>query len=92
MNKSELIQAVQSHLDDISKADAERAVNATLQCIKEGIEKDHNVQLVGFGSFIVGERQARSGINPQTKEKIQIKACKVLKFKPGTALKDSINQ
>ena len=91
MNKADLIEAVQTELGaDCSKAHAERAVNSVLVSIGAGLEKDSTVQLVGFGSFIVRERKARTGLNPQTKEPIQIPASKTVGFRPGAKLKQSL--
>jgi nucleoid DNA-binding protein len=91
MNKAELIEAVQRELGtDCSKAHAERAVNSVLSSISIGLEKDSTVQLVGFGSFIVRERKARVGLNPQTKQPIQIPASKTVGFRPGAKLKESL--
>lgn len=91
MNKAELVAAVQKNLgDDTSKAAAERAVDAVLDGIKKGVKKDKAVQLIGFGTFSVTKRAARTGVNPQTGEKIKIKASKSVKFKPGAALKASV--
>ena len=91
MNKAELIEAVQTELGaDCSKAHAERAVNSVLSSISAGLEKDNTVQLVGFGSFIVRERSARTGLNPQTKQPIQIPASKTVGFRPGAKLKESL--
>lgn len=88
MNKAELVLEVQKNLgDDTSKAAAERAVDAVIDSIMKGIKKDKSVQLVGFGTFSVAKRAARMGINPQTREKIKIKASKTVKFKPGATLK-----
>ncbi|GAB4269320.1 MAG TPA: HU family DNA-binding protein [Opitutae bacterium] len=89
MNKAALILEVQKLLGkDTSKAAAERAVDAVIEGIKKGIKKEKNVQLVGFGTFSVAKRAARMGVNPQTGEKIKIKASKTVKFKAGQALKD----
>lgn len=91
MNKAELIAAVQSELgEDCSKAYAERTVNAVLDGIKEGLRQTQVVQLVGFGTFSVKERKARTGRNPQTGETIQIKASRTVGFKAGAGLKDSV--
>ena len=88
MNKSELVEEVQKSLGaDTSKAAAERAIEAVLEGIKAGIKKDKNVQLIGFGTYSVTKRAARDGVNPQTGEKIRIKASNVIKFKPGAGLK-----
>ena len=88
MNKSELVTVVQNSVGgDISKACAERAVEAVLDGIKSGIKNDQSVQLVGFGTFSVSHRAARMGVNPRTGEAIQIQASNAVKFKPGSALK-----
>lgn len=89
MNKAELVLEVQKNLGaDTSKAAAERAVEAVIDAIKKGIKKDKAVQLIGFGTFSVAKRAARTGINPKTKEKIKIKASKTVKFKAGAQLKE----
>ena len=89
MNKVELITSVQKNLDS-SKADAERAVNAVIDGIKLGIKKTKTVQLIGFGTFKIGNRKARLGVNPKTGEKINIKASKTVKFSAGKAFKGSL--
>lgn len=90
MNKAELIDAV-AEAADISKASAARALDGALDAITDTLKKGDTVTLVGFGTFSVRERAARSGRNPQTGETIKIKASKVPGFKPGKALKDAIN-
>jgi DNA-binding protein HU-beta len=90
MNKTELIDAVASSAD-LSKADATRAVDAVVDNITETLRKGDAVTLVGFGTFEVRERAARSGRNPQTGETIQIKASKAPAFKAGKAFKDAVN-
>jgi len=92
MNKAELVESVQKSLGgDTSKAAAERAVAAVLDGITKGLKsKDKTVQLIGFGTFSVAKRAARTGINPQSGEKIKIKASKTVKFKPGAGLKGTI--
>ena len=88
MNKSELVEAVQKSLGgDTSKAAAEAAVAAVLEGITKGVKKDKSVQLIGFGTFSVVKRAARTGVNPRTGEKIKIKASKAVKFKAGATLK-----
>ena len=88
MNKAELVAEVQKTLGaDTSKASAESAIQAVLEGIKKGIKKDKNVQLIGFGTYSVTKRAARDGINPQTGDKIRIKASKAVKFKAGAGLK-----
>jgi DNA-binding protein HU-beta len=82
MNKAELVESVQKSLGaDTSKAAAERAVAAVIDGIEKGLKKDKSVQLIGFGTFSIAKRAAREGINPQTKEKIKIKASKTVKLK-----------
>jgi len=90
MNKTELIDAVASSAD-LSKADATRAVDAVVDSITETLRKGDSVTLVGFGTFEVRERAARSGRNPQTGKAIQIKASKAPAFKAGKAFKDAVN-
>ena len=90
MNKSELIEAIAKSAD-ISKATAGVALDATLSAIKVALKKDQSVTLVGFGTFKVGKRAARTGRNPRTGEAIKIKAAKVPKFSAGKALKDAVN-
>lgn len=91
MNKSELVQAVSTTVEGLSKADAARAVDAVLDTITEALSKDDNVTLVGFGTFAVRERAARTGRNPRTGKTIEIAAAKVPVFRPGKALKDAVN-
>lgn len=90
MNKSELIDHI-AEAADLSKASATRALDATLEGITASLEKQEPVALVGFGTFLVRERAARKGRNPQTKEEIDIPAARVPAFKPGKALKDALN-
>ncbi|GAA5121081.1 MAG: HU family DNA-binding protein [Alcanivorax sp.] len=90
MNKSELIDAIAAAAD-ISKADAGRALDATLDAVTGALKKGDSVSLVGFGTFSVKERAAREGRNPQTGETIKIAAAKVPGFKAGKALKDAVN-
>ncbi len=89
MNKAELIANVAASAD-ISKKDAEKAINALIENITDALKKGDKVQLVGFGTFEVRERAARVGRNPQTKAEIKIPASKVPAFKVGKALKDAI--
>ena len=89
MNKTELINAV-AEKAGLSKKAAEAAVNATLSAITEGLKTEEKVQLVGFGSFEVKHRAERTGLNPRTKEPIEIPASAVPTFKAGKALKDAI--
>jgi DNA-binding protein HU-beta len=90
MNKAELIEAV-AEAADISKAGASRAVDAVLDSITAAMKKGDQVTLVGFGTFLVRERAARTGRNPKTGEPIDIAAAKVPSFKAGKALKDAVN-
>lgn len=89
MNKTELISSV-AEKSELTKKDAEKAVNAIFASIQEALAKGEKVQLVGFGTFEVRERKARTGRNPQTGEEIQIAAAKVPAFKAGKALKDAV--
>ena len=91
MNKSELIDAIADSAD-ISKAAAGRALDGTVEAVKNALKKGDMVTLVGFGSFYVGERAARTGRNPRTGDAIKIKAAKVPKFRAGKGLKDAINK
>ncbi len=90
MNKTELIEHIAKHAD-LSKADAGRALEATLGAIKTTLRKGGAVTLVGFGTFAVGKRTARTGRNPRTGAAVKIKAAKVPKFKAGKGLKDAVN-
>ena len=90
MNKTELVAAVAAKAE-LSKKDAEAAVAATLDAITAALAEGDKVALVGFGTFAVKERAARTGLNPQTKAKIEIPASKVPGFKAGKALKDAVN-
>jgi DNA-binding protein HU-beta len=90
VNKSELIDAIAKHAD-ISKAAAGRALDATVNSIASSLKKGDVVTLVGFGSFFVTRRIARSGRNPRTGDAISIEAAKVPKFRAGKALKDALN-
>ena len=89
MTKVELVAAV-AEKAELSKKDAEKAVNATLQAIAEGMKNDGKVQLVGFGTFEIRDRAARKGLKPATGEGIDIAACKVPAFKAGKSLKDLV--
>ena len=90
MNKSELIDQI-AQSADLSKAAAGRALDATIAAVKVALKKGGSVSLVGFGSFYVGKRAARSGRNPRTGAAIKIKAAKVPKFRAGKGLKDAVN-
>ena len=90
MNKSDLINAIADSAD-LSKADAGRALEATIDAITGSLKANDSVSLVGFGTFLVRERAARSGRNPQTGATIQISEAKVPAFKAGKGLKDALN-
>ena len=90
MNKTDLIDAV-SDSADLSKADSARAVDAVIAAITGALKKGDSVTLVGFGTFQVRERAARTGRNPKTGDAIKIEASKNPAFKAGKALKDAVN-
>ena len=90
MNKSELVAAM-SEKTELSKKDAEKALKAFTDVVAEELKKGEKIQLVGFGTFEVSERAARTGRNPRTNEAMEIAASKAPKFKAGKALKDMIN-
>ena len=90
MNKTELIDAIAAEAD-LPKASAGRALDAVLDSITNQLKAGEQVALVGFGTFTVKERNARTGRNPQTGAAIQIAASKVASFKAGKALKDAVN-
>ena len=91
MNKTELVDKIAAGAN-LSKADAKKALDATVAAVKEALVAGDKVQLVGFGTFSVNERPAREGINPATKQKIAIAAKKVAKFKAGAELADAVNK
>ena len=90
MNKSELIEHIAKQAD-ISKAAAARALEALIGGVKSALKRGNSVSLVGFGTFAVTKRAARSGRNPRTGAAIKIKSAKVPKFRPGKGLKDALN-
>ncbi|WP_199611458.1 nucleoid-associated protein HU-beta [Flocculibacter collagenilyticus] len=90
MNKSQLIDKIAGSAD-ISKASAGRALDAFIEAVTDTLKEGDSVALVGFGTFSVRERAARSGRNPQTGETIQIAAANIPSFKAGKALKDAVN-
>jgi len=90
MNKAELIDAIASE-SGLSKADAKRALDGFVSATSAALKSNDRISLVGFGSFSVSERSARTGRNPQTGKEIQIGAKKVIKFKAGSELTDKIN-
>ena len=90
MNKSELIDQI-AEAAEISKAAAGRALDATVAAVKASLKDGDTVSLIGFGTFYVGERAARTGRNPRTGNALKIKAAKVPKFRAGKGLKDAVN-
>lgn len=91
MNKTELISKIAEGAG-LTKVDAKKALDATVEAIKDALVEGDKIQLVGFGTFAVSEKPAREGINPATKEKIQIAAKKVAKFKAGAELAEAVNK
>ena len=89
MNKTELIAEV-ANKAGLSRKDAEKALGAVVETITEAVVKGDKVQLVGFGSFEMKKRAARTGLNPRTKEPVEIAATQVPVFKAGKALKDAV--
>ena len=90
MNKAELVKSI-SDKGEITRVDAEKALNAFIESVEEALTSGDKAQLVGFGSFEIRERAERKGRNPQTKKEITIKASKAPVFKAGKALKDMVN-
>lgn len=90
MNKTELVEKIAVGAE-LSKADAKKALEAAVEAIKTALVEGDKVQLIGFGTFRVNERPAREGMNLRTREKIQIAAKKVAKFKAGAELSDALN-
>ncbi len=90
MNKAELISSI-AEKSGLTKADAGKALDALLESVTEGLTGGDRIALVGFGSWTVEERKARTGRNPRTGEEIQIPAKKVVKFKAGAGLTDAVN-
>lgn len=91
MNKAELVAAI-AEKSELSKKDSEKALKAFIDVVTEGLKKEEKIVLVGFGTFDVAKRPARTGRNPQTKKEIKIPASKAPKFKAGKALKDAVNE
>ena len=90
MNKTELIAAM-AEKSGLTKKDSEKALTAFLESVEDALKGGDKVQLVGFGTFEVKNRAARTGINPQTKKPVEIAASKTPSFKAGKALKDALN-
>jgi len=91
MNKGELIDAIAAQAK-LTKADAGRALEATMESIEKSLKKGDRIALVGFGSFTISKRAARTGRNPQTGKEIKIAAKKVVKFKAGADLAKKVNK
>ncbi len=91
MTKAELINAV-AEKSELTKKDAEKAINAVVESVTDALASGDKVQIVGFGTFEVRERSAKEAINPRTKEKIQVPAKKAPAFKAGKALKDAVDK
>lgn len=90
MNKTELINAI-AEKSGLTKVDAKNALEAAIEAVTEALAKDDKVALLGFGTFAVAAKAARTGINPRTKEKIEIPARKSVKFKAGAELAEKVN-
>jgi len=90
MNKTDLVAAM-AEASGLSRADADKAYQAFVETVTAALNKDDTVTLIGFGTFTVRERAARTGRNPRTGEEIQIKASKNPVFKAGKAIKDAVN-
>ena len=90
MKKAELVEAIATKTG-LTKADANRALDATFEVITKALKKGERVPVAGFGTFNVSKRKAREGRNPQTGAKVKIPARKAVTFKAGTALKDAVN-
>ena len=91
MSKTELVELI-AEKAGLTKADATRAIDATIEAITGALKKGDRVPLVGFGTFATSKRAARTGRNPQTGATMKIDACKAPKFKAGKALKNAINE
>ena len=89
MTKAELISIIAGKAG-LTKADAEKALNAFLSAVEEILINEGRLTLIGFGTFLVGKRKERKGRNPQTGEEVRIPACNVVKFKPGKLLKEAV--
>ena len=90
MNKTDLVNAI-AEKANLTKVDAKNALDACLEAIAGALENNDKVALIGFGTFSVSEKAARTGINPRTKETINLPARKVVKFKPGAEISNKLN-
>lgn len=89
MSKAELVEVVKKYLGGkVSVAQAERTIAAVIEGVKQGVKKDGSVRLLGFGTFRIAARKARTGVNPKTRAEIQIKANKTIKFLAGKGFKE----
>lgn len=91
MSKADIVDKIAKDAG-ISKAASEKAVNAFIEAVTNSLKKGQTVTLIGFGTFSVGKRAARTGRNPKTGETIKIKAKKIARFRPGAALKNAVNK
>lgn len=91
MNKAELIDAITTHTEDLSKAKVGAVLDAAFATIQEELVQGGSVTLIGFGTFSTGQRAARTGRHPQTGEPLKIPAAKTVKFTAGTAFKERVN-
>ncbi len=91
MNRAELVELI-AEKAEVTKAAAERTLGALIDAVTAALKKDEPVVLVNFGTFVVRQRAARKGRNPQTGQEIKIKAAKVVGFKAGKALKDAVKE
>ena len=91
MKKVELVEAVATNAN-LTKADALRAIDATVEAVTEALVKGDKIPLVGFGTFAVSRREGRTGRNPQTGAEVKIPARNAVTFKAGTALKEAVNK
>lgn len=91
MSKADIVEKIAKDAG-ISKAASEKAVNAFIEAVTNSLKKGQSVTLIGFGTFSVVKRAKRKGINPKTQQPIEIKAKKVPRFRPGTALKNAVNK
>ncbi len=91
MNKGQLVESIASK-SELTNKQAQAAVNAFIDTVKEALAAGDSVSLIGFGTFLVRERAARTGINPRTKETVQIAASKAPAFKAGASFKDALNK
>lgn len=89
MTKADLVAKI-AEKAGLTKADAERSLNAFLESVQDVLAGEGKLTLTGFGTFVVDQRKARTGRNPRTGEELRIPACKVVKFRPGKLLKDAV--